>query len=163
MIKSYLIIVLFIYSGFYTSAQNENIPNISVDQLLECIEKPSDTIFVVNFWATWCQPCVKEIPELNKIGTQFENKPVKVIMASLDFPNQKESRLIPFIGVNHISHPVILLTPPRGGDWISKINDRWSGAIPATLVIHKGKRAFHEGEITYNEIVSNLLGNLIIR
>lgn len=136
--------------------QPTTIPDLTVENLLQRIEKASDTIFVVNFWATWCQPCVEEIPEFNKIQPTHHQKPVKVIMASLDFPNQKISRLNPFVSEHPVLNPVYLLIQPRGGDWITRIAPEWSGAIPATLVIHGQERLFHEGELTYHEITALL-------
>lgn len=136
--------------------QQTTIPDLTVENLLQRIEKASDTIFVVNFWATWCQPCVEEIPEFNKIEATHHQKPVKVIMASLDFPNQKASRLIPFLENHPVQNPVYLIMQPRGGDWITRIAPEWSGAIPATLVIHRKGRLFHEGELTYPEIKAML-------
>ncbi len=133
-------------------SQNLKVSDVPVEKLLNRVESPSDTIFVVNFWATWCQPCVTEIPEFNKIEPHYKNKPVVVIMASLDFPNQKDKRLIPFLKTNIILNSVYLLITPRGGDWISRVEKQWTGAIPFTLILHKKKRIFHEGEINYETI-----------
>jgi len=112
-------------------------------------------VTLVNFWATWCTPCVAEIPEFNKIPTQFNHRPVKVILVSLDFQGQKEKRIIPFIKANKISHTVVHLITPRGGDWINAIDPSWSGAIPATLLVYQqSKRTFFEGQLDYPGIVS---------
>ena len=156
MFKRYILLPIFLFIANYTIGQIPVIHSISVQQLLERIEKQSDTIFVVNMWATWCLPCVKEIPDFNQIGRLYQNKPIQVIMASLDFPNQKETRLIPFLTTNQVFHSVILLLTPRGGDWISDVDKNWSGAIPATLFVHGKNRVFHEGELTYDEIIANI-------
>jgi thiol-disulfide isomerase/thioredoxin len=140
-------------SLFYAAeAQTRNISDLPVADLKKRVETSSDTIFVVNFWATWCLPCVKEIPEFNKIPKTYGGKPVKVIMANLDFPNQKESRVIPFLQNTPITHEVIMTITPRGGEWIDSMDKSWSGAIPATIILHKGQRFFHEGETTYEEL-----------
>jgi thiol-disulfide isomerase/thioredoxin len=157
MFRIYIILLsAFLFCADYTVGQNPEIPNIPVQQLLERIDKQSDTIFVVNFWATWCVPCIKEIPEFNKIGSHYQNQPIKVIMASLDFPNQKETRLVPFLTANKVIHSVFLMITPRGGDWISEVDKNWSGAIPATVLVHGNSRVFHEGEMTYDEITSKI-------
>jgi thiol-disulfide isomerase/thioredoxin len=154
MIKLITIFILvFVTYPNVIYSQNVKVNNIGVDDLLKRITTTSDTIYIVNFWATWCLPCIKEIPEFNKIKTTYKNKPVKVIMANLDFPNQKESRLIPFMRNNVITHEVVLTVTPRGGEWINIVDSSWSGAIPATLVIHKNKRRFYEGELKYDDIV----------
>jgi len=148
-----LISVIFIFSIFsLCEAQNSIIRDVTVKDLKTRIESPSDTVYVVNFWATWCQPCVKEIPEFNKIPNFYRQRPVKVIMANLDFANQKEQRVVPFIKDNKITHEVIMTITPRGGEWIESIDKSWSGAIPATIIWHKGKYYFHEGETDYIKI-----------
>lgn len=157
MVRLFFLVWIMLLVIFPLSGQSSHIPNISVNDLLQRIEKPSDTIYVVNFWATWCQPCVKEIPEFNKIPQHFNKKPVNVVMASLDFPNQKDARLVPFLKTHQVTHQVILLLTPRGGEWISRIDSEWSGAIPATLIIHRNKRLFYEGELTFEEISAKML------
>jgi thiol-disulfide isomerase/thioredoxin len=131
------------------------VKTLEVPQLLQRINNQSDTLYVVNFWATWCTPCVAEIPEFNKITPQFNHRPVKVILVSLDFQGQKEKRIIPFIKANKISHTVVHLMTPRGGDWINRIDSSWSGAIPATLLVYQqSKRTFFEGQLDYSGIIS---------
>lgn len=134
-------------------AEARKIEDVPVEKLKQRVEKASDTIFVLNFWATWCQPCVKEIPEFNKIPNTYKGKPVKVIMANLDFPNQKDSRVLPFLETNEVKHEVLMTITPRGGEWIEAMDPTWSGAIPATIIMYKGKRFFHEGETKYETII----------
>lgn len=150
--RKFLVIITILFASANLFAQKRSVPDVAIDQLLKRIESPSDTIYVVNFWATWCLPCVKEIPEFNKIPDSFRQKPVKVIMANLDFPNQKASRLMPFLEKHTIKGEVVMAITPRGGDWIERVNISWSGAIPATIFLHKGKQSFHEGEIDYQAI-----------
>lgn len=136
----------------HSQGQTKSIKNIPIAELQKRVEFASDTIFVVNFWATWCQPCVKEIPEFNKIPNSYRNKPVKVIMASLDFLNQKESRVVPFLKNHTVTHEVFMTITPRGGDWIDGVDSSWSGAIPATIIYHDGKKHFHEGETNFEQM-----------
>jgi len=155
MLKILFITIAFVAFGL-AEAQKRVVPNVAIEDLVKRIEYPSDTIFIVNFWATWCLPCVKEIPEFNRVATVHRQKPVKVIMASLDFPNQKESRLLPFLGNHTVRGEVIMTITPRGGAWIERVESRWSGAIPATLFLHDGKRSFREGEITFDQIMTEV-------
>jgi thiol-disulfide isomerase/thioredoxin len=144
--------VFFVAFFFGSQGQANAIKDVPVAQLQKRIESASDTIFVVNFWATWCQPCVKEIPEFNKIPLFYKSKPVKVIMANLDFPNQKESRVVPFLKNHSVTHEVVMIITPRGGEWIDETDSSWSGAIPATVIWHQGKKYFHEGETNYEQM-----------
>jgi len=112
----------------------------------------NDTTYLVNFWATWCTPCVDELPAFERIRKEYERKNVKVLLVSLDFPRQLDSRLVPFLEKHGIGSEVVLLDDPDANKWIDKVDPEWSGAIPATLIYNKSSREFHEGSFTYDEL-----------
>lgn len=116
------------------------------------LQTDSDTTYVVNFWATWCAPCIKELPYFQKIHEKFSGAKVKVVLVSLDFEKQIESRLVPFLEKNKLKPDVIVLSDPASNTWINKVDPSWSGAIPATLFINKSGKRFFEKEFTYQEI-----------
>ena len=101
-----------------------------------------NTVYVVNFWATWCAPCVKELPHFEQLNS--ENKNVKVVLISLDFKNQFESKLIPFLKKKSIKSEVIFLSDTDYNSWLPMVDKNWSGSIPATLVIKNGNKFFVE-------------------
>nr|WP_315198818.1 TlpA disulfide reductase family protein [uncultured Flavobacterium sp.] len=101
-----------------------------------------NTIYVVNFWATWCAPCVKELPYFEKLN--LENKSVKVVLVSLDFKNQYETKLLPFLKKRKINSEVVFLTDKDYNTWLPTVSKDWSGSIPATLIIKNGKKIFAE-------------------
>lgn len=101
-----------------------------------------NTIYVVNFWATWCLPCVKELPFFEQLNS--ENKNIKVVLVSLDFKNQYESKLLPFLEKKSIKSEVVLLTDKDYNSWLPMVDNDWSGSIPATLIIKNGKKIFAE-------------------
>ncbi|OMP30195.1 TlpA disulfide reductase family protein [Mangrovimonas sp. DI 80] len=115
-----------------------------------------DKTYVVNFWATWCAPCVKELPYFEQLGTNFKDKNVEVILISLDFPNQYESKLIPFIEKNQLQSKVVALNDPDSNSWIPKVSDTWTGALPATLIFNAKDRKFFEKSFDYSELESEL-------
>ncbi len=102
----------------------------------------NDTTYVINFWATWCKPCVEELPYFEQLTENFKDQKVKVILLSLDFPRQLESKLLPFVAKNQLKSEVIALTDIDFNSWIDKISPQWSGAIPVTLVYNAQKRHF---------------------
>ena len=116
------------------------------------LQTSSDTTYIVNFWATWCAPCIKELPYFQKVHEKYAGAKVKVILVSLDFEKQIESRLVPFLKKNDLKPEVIVLNDPASNTWINKIDPSWSGAIPATLFINKNGKRFYEKEFTYDEI-----------
>jgi thiol-disulfide isomerase/thioredoxin len=101
-----------------------------------------NTVYVVNFWATWCAPCVKELPHFEKLNS--ENKNIKIVLVSLDFKNQFESKLLPFLKKKSIKSEVVFLSDTNYNAWLPLVDKDWSGSIPATLIIKNGKNFFVE-------------------
>lgn len=110
--------------------------------LEKAVLNDKNTTYVVNFWATWCAPCIKELPYFEKLNS--ENKQVKVVLVSLDFKDQFESKLVPFLKKKSIKSEVVLLTDKDYNSWLPKVDNEWSGSIPATLIIKNGKKTFAE-------------------
>lgn len=120
------------------------------------LNRDDDTTYVVNFWATWCVPCVEEMPHFEKLGEEYKDDNVKVLLVSLDMPKMVESKLLPFIKDKGIKNEVVLLRDPDANSWISKISPSWSGAIPATVIYKKDKKSFYEQSFDYEQLVSAL-------
>ncbi len=125
-------------------------------ELKPLLERSDGKTYVVNFWATWCGPCVKELPAFEKLGKEYSDKNVEVLLVSLDFPKQVEKRLIPFINRKKIESKVILLDDVNEDYWIKAIDSNWTGAIPATLIYNSSKRKFYEQSFDY-ELLENEL------
>lgn len=108
------------------------------------LEAENDTTYIVNFWATWCKPCVEELPYFEALYQQYKDQKVRLILVSLDFEEQIQSKLLPFMIKNNLKGEVLVLSQDGMNDWIDKIDPSWSGALPATLIYNKDKRAFFE-------------------
>ncbi len=121
----------------------------------------NDTTYVVNFWATWCIPCIKELPYFQKIDSKYKDENVKVLLVSLDFLKHIDTRLRPFIEKHEIIADVMLLNDPDSNSWIDKVSPDWSGALPATVIYNRNFRAFYEKSFTYEELQSIINQNLI--
>jgi len=150
-----LIKMLFVYACLISFAGNAQTVSIyKIDALLKRIYNNSDTMYVVNFWATWCKPCVAELPGFEKLHKAHRGQPVKVILVSIDFKEELNKKLIPFVAKNNYTAEVILLDEVNGNDFINKIDERWSGAIPATLITCKNKHRneFIEKTISYESL-----------
>lgn len=116
------------------------------------LNKKDDQIYVINFWATWCAPCVKELPYFEKLNEKYKSKQVKVILVSLDFPHLYESKLKPYIKNKNLKSKVIALDDADMNTWIPRVNAKWSGSIPATVIYRNDKREFFEKSFTYQEL-----------
>ncbi|WP_299683035.1 TlpA disulfide reductase family protein [uncultured Dokdonia sp.] len=128
---------------------------IDYEGLEDYLEASEAAVHVVNFWATWCQPCVKELPHFEELRATYGTKDVKVILVSLDFPDQIE-RLTHFIEKRNIQSEVVFLDDGDGNSWIPKVDATWSGAIPATIMYNDEKRSFHERSFTYEMLEKEL-------
>lgn len=131
---------------------NENIPVLNFEQLQPYLHKENDTTYVVNFWATWCKPCVKEMPAFLKLDSLYSDKKMKVLLVSLDFPENIESQVKPFIRENNVHAEVVLLDDPNANAWINKVDSSWSGAIPATVIYNSKGRDFYERTFEFEEL-----------
>jgi len=116
------------------------------------LHKDDDKTYIINFWATWCKPCVAELPYFEKVNAEMDPQKVKVILVSLDMPRMWKTHLEPFIETKNIRSQVVVLDDPKQNTWIPKIDKEWSGAIPATLIYHKNKRSFFEKSFTFEEL-----------
>lgn len=110
--------------------------------LEKAVLNDKNTTYVVNFWATWCAPCVKELPHFEQLNS--ENKNVKVVLISLDFKNQYEAKLLPFLKKKAIKSEVVMLADKDYNTWLPAVDKDWSGSIPATLIIKNDKKVFVE-------------------
>jgi len=135
------------------SAQAQQAPQIKLKDLQAVISKPSEKIQVINFWATWCAPCVKEIPLFEKLNQQ--NKDVDVTLVSMDFDlDPNPDKVHRFVTRKNLQSKVVIITEEDPSSWIDKVDKDWSGALPATLIVNTktGKRKLvqrelHEGDL----------------
>ena len=111
--------------------------------------------YVVNFWATWCAPCIKELPYFEQIQDEYIDE-VKVILISLDFPSQYETKLKPFLKERQLKSKVIVLDDVDMNSWIPKIDSKWDGAIPVTLIYNMEKRQFYPQSFTYDQLMTEV-------
>ena len=120
------------------------------------LNRKDDKTYVVNFWATWCAPCIKELPYFEKLNENYNGKNVEMLLVSLDFPNLYEKKLIPYIKEHNLKAKVVAFDDVDQNRWIPAINKNWTGAIPATLIYNKDKRTFYERSFNYEELETEL-------
>lgn len=148
-----LIVAIFSYT---VHAQSSKV--VKIDDLVNLIEAKSDKIQVINFWATWCGPCVKELPTFEKLNS--ENKNVKVTLVSMDLDLDPDPEKVnKFIARKQIKSDVLMLDEIDTNAWIDKISRDWSGALPATLIVNSktGKRKFIEKPLSESDLQNLIL------
>ena len=151
---SSLFILIFLLS--FSQIQAQSVKEIGSEALIALCSEKNDTTYIVNFWATWCSPCVKEIGYFEELHRQSSSSNMKVVLVSLDFPNTVERRVIPFLKEKDITAEVFLMTDLDYNAWIERIDPSWSGAIPATLIYNSENRLFLEKELTRDELFNHV-------
>jgi thiol-disulfide isomerase/thioredoxin len=147
-------LTIFIFLCLSIGAFGQKAEIIKLDKLQKIINTKSDKIRVINFWATWCGPCVKELPLFEKL-TASGNSDVKVTLVSMDMDLDPDpGKVYKFIERKKIQSEVVILDEQNPNEWIDKIDKSWSGALPATIIINQrtGQRKFvgkelHEGDL----------------
>jgi thiol-disulfide isomerase/thioredoxin len=136
------------------SASAQEVKLLTVDQLEARLKKGKDTTYVVNFWATWCGPCIEELPYFERLGAENKGRKVKVLLVSADSKTKLESAVKPFVKKRGLKNEVFLLNEKSQQVYIDRISKEWSGALPATLLVNTAARVrkFYEKEFTYNEL-----------
>ena len=117
---------------------------LNYDQLKPLLHLQNDTTYVVNFWASWCVPCVQELPHFVKLDSIHQDDPFRLILVSLDFKKDYVRKLQPFVEERNLEEYVVVLEDNRQNYWIDDIDPSWSGSIPATLVYRGKERTFYE-------------------
>lgn len=152
MIKILLTSVFIFLLSFSLKSQDSEIAIYSFEDFKPLMEQENDTTYVINFWATWCKPCVEELPYFESVNNEMLSKKVKVILVSLDDIDNLESKVIPFIKKMDLKSELLLLNDVNYNAWIDKVDASWSGAIPATLIYNKSHRSFYEKSFELQEL-----------
>src|SRR5215203_7357824 len=95
--RNTFIVCIFIFFAFSISAYSQQVKLLTIDQLNERIKNGKDSTYVVNFWATWCAPCIKELPHFEKLSAENKGKKLAVLLVSLDFKSKLKTAVIPFV------------------------------------------------------------------
>ncbi|MEM9834421.1 MAG: TlpA disulfide reductase family protein [Bacteroidota bacterium] len=151
--KLLIILILALIGGQSLFAQE--IEELSFEELNKRIRSDNETeVLVVNFWATWCKPCVKELPYFDSLQAHYPTKKVKVVLVSLDIEAEAAKK---YRERKNIQSEVVYLDEVDHNAWIDRISSDWSGAIPATLFVdNSGQEQFHEGELSDEALFSQV-------
>ena len=142
------IAVLVCLLFFLSALRAQTIPKWKITALEDYISK-SETPVIINFWATYCGPCIKEIPYFEKLVKKYEGKNVKLLLVSLDFADAYPDKIKKFTTKMKFTSPVIWLDETNADYFCPKVDSKWSGVMPATLFINNktGFRDFYEEQI----------------
>ena len=155
----YLLIanVLFIFTpAFYAQSNSSvDVKIINTNDLKSIFNDVNGSALFINVWATWCEPCREEFPELVKLSNNYKNQ-IHFIGISVDDASDLSAKVIPFLKSQNASFKNYLLKVKEPEDFINMLNKDWSGAIPATFIYDKGGKQIEVliGKQSYDEFES---------
>lgn len=147
-----------IFLGFTAAVNAQSLPQVKADDIIQRIENGQDTNYVINFWATWCAPCVKELPYFEDINAAYSDKKIKVILVSLDLKRDVDTKLRAFVDRKGLKSEVLYLDERDPNEWIPKFTDQWEGVIPSTIFYNASEntKRFQAGSFEGDQL-KNLL------
>lgn len=152
----YITILAFglIFLTYSSIATAQKVTAIKFDQLEEILSTERDSPLIINFWATWCGPCVKELPQFESLLEKYKDQNLEIILVSLDFADDLENKVQPFVEKKGLKSKVYVLDELDANSYIDKVDPSWSGAIPATLILQarNDKKLFLEREFKEGEL-----------
>jgi thiol-disulfide isomerase/thioredoxin len=154
-------VVVFICIGLASFANAQSAKSIKITELEKMIAG-SKTPMIINFWATYCMPCIAEMPAFEKLAAKYEDKGVKLVFVSLDMQDDYPAKVDSFIFKRKIQNQTVWLDETNADYFCPKVDPKWSGAIPATLFINRKKsyRAFFEKEFSEEELEKEIMAML---
>ena len=129
---------------------------------IEPIFRQKDGItYVINFWATWCRPCIAEMPYFEQLAAENDPGKLQVIMVSLDRPGDIRTKMKAFVEDRPLDLPVIAFTDDNFRNWISRVTPSWTrSSIPATYVYRNGREHFNPGAISSYRELKGIVGRV---
>lgn len=145
--KIIAIILFLFFTGSTTYSQGAK--KIKIDEL-ESYIKNADHPLVISFWATWCGPCIREIPWMQEAVEKRKDKGVEFILVSLDFADDYPKKLDAFIAEKKFKATQFWLNETNADLFCPKVDPKWEGGIPANLFINNktGHRKFFQRQLT---------------
>ncbi|MGA7160577.1 MAG: TlpA disulfide reductase family protein [Bacteroidota bacterium] len=131
---------------------------INVNGIERLLHDRKGKILFLNVWATWCQPCVEEFPDLVKVYEEYRDSPVDIVAISVDYPDEIESKIVPFLTSLNVPFTVYVADVKKDEDFINALNPAWSGAVPATFIFdaHGKQQKFMFGQKNYETFKADI-------
>jgi thiol-disulfide isomerase/thioredoxin len=139
------------------SAWAQSIQRVKITDVVKMADT-SKVPLVINFWASWCAPCVKEIPWFEKSVAAFKDQQVKLILVSLDFAEDFPKGIQNFAKKNGYTSSIVWLDESNADYFCPLIDRSWDGAIPVTLMVNnkKGYRQFFGQQLPEERLMLEL-------
>jgi thiol-disulfide isomerase/thioredoxin len=120
----------------------------------EILQQHGSELLVVNFWATWCSPCVAEIPYFVELSKAYPEQKIRVVGFSTDLSSQVDTAVVPFLRKREIPYSNVVLFLDDAQEVIELVSEKWGGELPATFFFDKNGKKVGEalGAVTRDEL-----------
>lgn len=148
------ILLVFFFCITTSRVGAQQVTVLKYEDLIKRIQQHDQKTVLVNFWATWCVPCIEEMPGLMQMNEKYQvRQDFKMLLVSLDSKKNLD-KLPAFLEKHNMKAEVILLDDnKRMNEWIPAFDAKWQGSLPATLLYHRGKKkVFVDGTITAEQL-----------
>ncbi|MGC4038097.1 MAG: TlpA disulfide reductase family protein [Chitinophagaceae bacterium] len=135
-----LFVSFLVFAGFVASAQD--IPSWKITDLEKYVHESSKPV-VISFWATYCIPCLRELPSFEETIQRYKNEGVSMLLVSLDMKEQFPDDIKATILKRKIASNVVWLNETNADYFCPKVDSSWTGALPSTLFINN-KNGYHK-------------------
>lgn len=136
---------ILLVAVFVSYSQSENFKTVAIKKVtasdIKTIIDTTSGALIVNFWASWCGPCIREIPWFDSIISQTQ-LPVKLLLVSLDFAAHYPKKLSDFVRKQGYKGEVVFLNELSSKYYISVINKSWTGEIPASIFVNNSRKIY---------------------
>jgi len=161
MKKIFKLSFVLILSLIMQQARSQEIPVWKLKDLKTAMQSDKPTI--LNFWATFCKPCIEEMPHFQEMAKKYKDRGVELIFVSLDMKEMYPKKIQAFLTKRKVADKVVFLDETDADLFCPAVSEKWSGAIPATIFINnkKGYSKFFEEQLTKEQLereIKSLLG-----
>lgn len=141
------------------NSYSQKVTLLDMESLDHLLNNRNGKVLFLNIWATWCIPCREEFPDIIKLVKEFRDEDVEFVGISVDYPDEIESKINPFIKEQKVNFPIFVQNFPEQEDFIDRLNKEWSGALPATFIFgNRGKlQKFLLGKHSYKEFKGEIV------
>ena len=149
---------VFLLMGFVITTNAQKIAKVKIEDVVKSYSAKNDTVYVVSFWATFCKPCIAEIPDFIKIIEKYKSQRVKLLLVSLDLPTYYPEKIKAFAQKNNYNTNIAWLDETNADHFCPMIDQKWSGAIPSTIIVNNktGYRKFVEDQISAEDFEASI-------
>lgn len=127
---------------------------VKIQDLLKVFKASRGSVTVLNFWATWCKPCLEEMPELVRFYREHQSKGVSFVSVSADHPDDLMERVRPYVERQRIPFAVWVVGGESPDELVQAIDPQWQGSLPATFVFDASgtRRQAWYGKVEFSDL-----------